>query len=56
MQYVAVVVAFNIGKPFRKLMGSNIAFIINVAIVTLYTFYVLLVPDSWNKKVFGVRS
>lgn len=55
MQYVSTVVAFSIGKPFRKPMGSNIAFMINVVIVAVYAMYVTLVPDSWNKSVFGVR-
>ena len=54
MQYVAVVVAFSIGKPFRKPMNKNLAFIINVAIAVIYIFYVILISDKGNRIVFGV--
>lgn len=54
MQYVSTVVAFSIGKPFRKPMTTNIAFIINLGIVIIYTLYVTLMPDSANKSFFGV--
>jgi len=55
MQYVAVVLAFNIGKSFRKPMGSNTAFIINVVFAAIYILYIILIPDPWNRTVFGVR-
>jgi hypothetical protein len=55
MQYVAVVVAFSIGKPFHKPMSNNTAFIINVAFVAVYTLHVILIPDAGNKKIFGVK-
>lgn len=54
MQYLSTVVAFSIGKPFRKPMGSNIAFVINVGIVALYGMYIILVPDEGNMVIFGV--
>jgi len=55
MQYIAVVLAFSKGKPFRKPMGSNTAFIINVVFAAIYILYVILIPDPWNKEIFGVR-
>jgi len=54
MQYISVVLAFSIGKPFRKPMDSNIPFIINLVIAFIYTMYIILIPDDWHKMVFGL--
>ena len=56
VQYIAVVVAFSVGKPFRKPMYTNLPFTITVILLTLLSYYVMLTPDSFTREdLFNVR-
>jgi cation-transporting ATPase 13A2 len=55
VQYIAVVVAFSIGKPFRKPMYTNLPFTITVLLLTVLSYYVMLTPDTFTKEqIFDV--
>ena len=55
MQYVATVVAFSIGKPFRKPMYTNLLFTLNVIIIAVINYYIMLTPDSFTADFMNVK-
>lgn len=56
MQYVSVAMALSVKNPFKKSMLTNKAFVVNVVLVMTYGLYVIVAPDRWSKRVFGVRT
>lgn len=56
MQYVATVVAFSVGKPFRKPMYTNVFFTINAIIAAVVNYYVMLSPDDFTYDILGVLA
>ena len=56
MQYVATVVAFSIGKPFRKPMHTNLLFTFNVILISVLNYYIMLTPDQFTIDFMNVRT
>lgn len=54
MQYVATVVAFSIGKPFKKPMYTNFLFVVNVVTLVALDAYVMMTPDSFTRYLLDV--
>lgn len=54
IQYVATVIAFSIGKPFRKSMHTNFLFCLNIILILLVNYYVILCPDDFTKNFLDV--
>lgn len=54
MQYVATVIAFSVGKPFRKAMYTNVLFTINAIVTAVVNFYIMLSPDDFTYDLLGV--
>jgi len=54
MQYVATVIAFSIGKPFRKPAYTNIYFTVNVLALVLFNYFCILMPNGPIIKLLSV--
>lgn len=50
-QYIFVCVAFNVGKPFRRSMFSNIPLTIYLVFSVAMTSYLVIGPASWTNSI-----
>ncbi|KAL4505174.1 hypothetical protein ABPG72_016241 [Tetrahymena utriculariae] len=48
-QYLSTCIAFSIGKPFKKEFFTNKWFTITLVFITLLSFYIQLIPDSFTR-------
>ncbi|EAR98775.2 E1-E2 ATPase family protein (macronuclear) [Tetrahymena thermophila SB210] len=53
-QYISTCIAFSIGKPFKKEFFTNKWFTITLVFITLLSFYVQLIPDSFTRSFLNI--
>lgn len=51
---MATVIAFSIGKPFRKPVYTNIYFTLNAVTLVLFNYYSILMPSELVIKLLNV--
>lgn len=51
MQYVTIVVAYSIGKPFRKPMHSNPWFCLNLVLILALNYYIVIGPHEFIRDL-----
>jgi len=47
VQYVAIVIPFSVGRPFRQPMSTNLALCLNIILISILNYYVILYPHPF---------
>lgn len=56
IQYLVTSIAFSISKPFRDPLYKNPYFTVCLIILTLYSYYIILIPDKGSMSVFALKG
>jgi cation-transporting ATPase 13A3/4/5 len=54
IQYLVTSIAFSLSKPFREPLYTNFWFTASLIILTAYSYYIILIPDTGSMRVFTI--